>query len=125
MRITAAFRVVSELTFTHFSFCTAIFRPPSLLLTVTGVVAHHTPGSLSALPPSNAPVSSTKKRGGNPADGSDPSVPMSSLGQAFSQNFVLVHQEHRDSGIASSHTQDGQTMTGRFFVQADTFRFVG
>lgn len=99
---------------------------PSLLLTVTGIVAHHTPGSLSAMPHSNAPNSTTNKRGGNAADGSDASVSIDSLPRAFSQNFILVHQGDKEGGVnCSSGADDKRPIVGRFFVQADTLRFVG
>lgn len=111
------------------------FRPPSLMLTVSGVVAHHTPGSLSAMPPSNAPSSTASKPGkrggggggsGNPSDGSDASIPIDALARAFSQNFVLVPIANQESGgIASSHTIENHAMAGRYYVQADAMRFVG
>jgi hypothetical protein len=93
------------------------------------VVAHHTPDALSALPASNAPnsaSSSTNKRGGNAADGSDPSVPVDSLPRFFTQNFILVNRADKEGGVnCSSGTDDSHPIVGRFFVQADTLRFVG
>lgn len=107
--------------------CSGLFVVPSLLLTVSGIVAHHTPGSLSAMPPSNAPTSTTNnRRGTNAGDGSDPDVPIESLPRAYTQNFILVHQGDKEGGVNCSSTQDNtRPIVGRFFVQADTFRFVG
>ncbi|PWN87838.1 hypothetical protein FA10DRAFT_269122 [Acaromyces ingoldii] len=101
------------------------FQAPSLLITATGVVAHHTPSSLSAMPPSNAPASSTSSsRRGVPAEGSDPSVPIDSLPRAFSQNFVLVNNPQGEGGVNCS-AGDEKPIVGKYFIQADTLRFVG
>jgi hypothetical protein len=82
------------------------------------------------MPQSNAPKSTGKRAASTsgPTDGSDSSVPLESLARAFSQNFVLVSQtqeQQASGGVSASFTQDGKTIAGRFFVQADTFRFVG
>ncbi|CAO1632877.1 unnamed protein product [Parajaminaea phylloscopi] len=80
-----------------------VFAAPSLLVTVTGVVTSHTPDSASALPPSNAPQSSSRPRKGN-GQGVDPSLPLESLPRAFSQNFVLVNDPEGkgDGGVLVS-----------------------
>lgn len=92
---------------------------------MTGIVAHHTPGSLSAIAPSNAPISSSNKRA-NAADGSDPSISIEALPRAFAQDFILVHQGDKEGGVNCSYSSDEAIpMVGRFFVQADTMRFVG
>lgn len=81
------------------------------------------------MPPSNAPTDkSSNRRGGssNPADGGDPSIPADALGRAFSQNFVLVPIAGQEAGgLASAHTIEGHAIAGRYYVQADTMRFVG
>ncbi|PWN27924.1 NTF2-like protein [Jaminaea rosea] len=77
------------------------FAAPSILVTVSGVVTHHTPNSASALPPSNAPESSsTRTKGGR----YDSSLPLDSLPRAFSQNFVLVNDPEGkgDGGVVVS-----------------------
>ncbi|CAO1630118.1 unnamed protein product [Jaminaea pallidilutea] len=125
------------------------FHPPSLLVTVAGVVTHHTPTSASALPPSNAPQS--RNRSGNQA-AQDPSLPLDALPRAFSQSFVLVHDPEgkgqggvlvswdantsmtlsssnnkggRSNGQSQAQSQQAPTIHGRYFVQADQMRFVG
>lgn len=77
---------------------------------------------------SNAPNSSSNsgKSRGHPSDGGDSSIPVDSLARAFSQNFVLVPQASQETGgINVSATLEGKVISGRFFVQADAFRFTG
>ncbi|KAN0062911.1 hypothetical protein ACQY0O_004732 [Thecaphora frezii] len=109
---------------------------PSLLLSVSGTVAHHTPESRSAQPASNAPKSSSAAPSKRDAD-----APMASLPRAFAQNFVLVPMSAllRAEGAPPGHTLEGGvsasttsgkeasavTVADKYFVQADTFRFVG
>ncbi|KAJ1019328.1 related to ntf2-related export protein 1 [Ustilago bromivora] len=113
----------------------ATFVPPSLILTVSGTVSHHTPESSSALAPttSTAPKSATAStHGANRNRGNfDPDAPITSHPRAFSQNFVLVDAAQVGAGeggvaCASTTGKDGSiTLSGKFFVQADNFRFVG
>lgn len=97
------------------------------------MVTHHTPSSHTALPPSNAPASgnSNKKSGPNNYDSS---LPLESLPRGFSQNFVLVDDPAKrgDGGVvvsveagAGPKGGGGETLTGRYFVLADEFRFIG
>ncbi|CAO1630120.1 unnamed protein product [Sympodiomycopsis kandeliae] len=113
----------------------ATTQAPSLMLTVSGIVTHHTSKSYTTLPPDSAPNSKRKST----TIGSDPSLPLDSLPRSFSQNFVLVDQkaETQEGGIViasedqSSNNKNGkeqqqqQGITGRYFVLADNFRFVG
>ncbi|EPQ27230.1 uncharacterized protein PFL1_05153 [Pseudozyma flocculosa PF-1] len=118
--------------------------PPSLLLTVSGLVSHHTPESRSAQPPSNAPKSSSAAGGSSASakkGGFDPDAPISSHPRCFSQSFLLVPSQAVlaaqgaaagqtiDGGVSASSTSGkdgtGVTIADKYFVQADTFRFVG
>ncbi|SPO31227.1 related to ntf2-related export protein 1 [Ustilago trichophora] len=109
------------------------FTPPSILLTVSGTVSHHTPESSSALNPTTttAPKSATSStHGANRNRGNfDPDAPISSHPRAFSQNFVLIDaQQVGEGGVAVSNAtgKDGSVvLTAKFYVQADSFRFVG
>lgn len=129
-------------TTTPFLPSAATFSPPSILLTVSGTVSHHTPESSSALNPSStssssaAPKSATSStHGANRNRGNfDPDAPITSHPRAFSQNFVLVDiaavggTASGDGGVACSSAtgKDASvTLSGRYFVQADSFRFVG
>lgn len=123
----------------------ANFTPPSILLTVSGTVSHHTPESSSALNPtttstSSAPKSATSStHGANRNRGNfDPDAPISSHPRAFCQNFVLVDaanatggqvgQQVGEGGVAVSNAtgKDASVvLSGKFYVQADSFRFVG
>lgn len=113
----------------------ATFVPPSLILTVSGTVSHHIPESSSALAPttSTAPKSATAStHGANRNRGNfDPDAPITSHPRAFSQNFVLVDAAQvgaGEGGVACASTtgkDGGITLSGKFFVQADNFRFVG
>lgn len=120
---------IHSLIRSRFSLRSGTFNVPSLLLTVSGTVAHHTPQSLSSKPPSNAPRSAANARGGKPraADGFDPDAPIDSHPRVFSQNFVLVPAPQAEGGVhcAGGENKDGQALSAKFFVQADTFRFVG
>ncbi|PWN46884.1 NTF2-like protein [Violaceomyces palustris] len=118
----------------------AEYQPPSVILTVTGTVSHHTPESQSAKPESNAPKSTTVGGGGRKRD-FDPDAPISSHPRSFSQSFVLVNVPGQaEGGIACSSTiQQGPAngnkvnkdpsnqivLNARYFAQADSFRFVG
>ena len=105
------------------------------MLTVSGTVSHHTPESQSAKAPSNAPkASQTVKKGGF-----DPTAPITSHPRAFSQNFILVDAAAvlaaqpgapptMEGGVKASTTagKDGSiACNAQYFVQADSFRFVG
>ncbi|KAJ9475572.1 Nuclear transport factor [Pseudozyma hubeiensis] len=121
----------------------ASFSPPSILLTVSGTVSHHTPESSSALNPSTTSSSSAPKSATSSTHGAnrnrgnfDPDAPITSHPRAFSQNFVLVDiaavggavGAAGDGGVACSSAtgKDASvTLSGRYFVQADSFRFVG
>ena len=105
------------------------------MLTVSGTVSHHTPESQSALSASsssNAPKSATSStHGANRNRGNfDPDAPITSHPRAFSQNFVLVvaPPESGEGGVAVSNAtgKDGvTTLSAKYAVMADSFRFVG
>mgnify|MGYP000409739496 CR=1 FL=1 len=105
------------------------------MLTVQGVVTHHTPDSISAQPQTNAPksVSATNNKGKGKARGGAPptnfvDAPIESLPRAFSQNFILVNLPQADGGVNCQGGEDKegmQPLLGKFLVQADNFRFVG
>ncbi|KIS66504.1 uncharacterized protein UMAG_10758 [Mycosarcoma maydis] len=116
----------------------ASFTPPSILLTVSGTVSHHTPESSSALNPSTstAPKSATSStHGANRNRGNfDPDAPLTSHPRAFSQNFVLVNAATAGAGgigeggvaFSSATGKDASiTLSAKYVVQADSFRFVG
>ncbi|PWY99300.1 NTF2-like protein [Testicularia cyperi] len=125
----------------------ANFIAPSILVTVSGLVSHHTPESQSARPASNAPKSATATHTTSRSKGNfDPDAPIASHPRAFSQNFVLVDSANFSAGLAgapdaalllppaadggvpfnSASGKDGSVkMNAKFFVQADSFRFVG
>lgn len=110
---------------------TASFTPPSITLSVSGTVSHHTPESSSALNPSTstAPKSATSSTHGANRNRTnfDPDAPISSHPRAFSQNFVLVPTD-AEGGVACSSNvgkEGSVTLTGKYVVQADSFRFVG
>lgn len=109
------------------------------MLSVSGVVTHHAPGSVTTLPETNAPRSVQGKRNKRAAsDYGD--APIESLPRAFSQNFVLVPGQS-DGGVnvsvplapanynnsASSFPPPPPQilLAGQLFVRADSFRFVG
>ncbi|KDN38701.1 NTF2-like protein [Tilletiaria anomala UBC 951] len=112
-----------------------MWQVPSLMLTVSGVVTHHTPDSISAQPVSNAPKAATstgkgkgKARGGGSAPQNWVDAPIDSLPRAFSQSFVLVNLPQEDGGVNCSGGDNKggmQPLVGKFFVQADNVRFVG
>jgi NTF2-related export protein 1/2 len=89
-----------------------------MLLTVNGIVTHHTPGSSSVVSGASAP-SSNAPRSAKEAHAEQ--VPYEALPRAFSQSFVLISDLQRDGGIAAVEAD----MHARYFVQADQFRFVG
>ena len=104
------------------------------MLTVEGIVTHHTPDSVSAQPVSNAPKSAStnvkgkrgRQGGGAPINYVD--APIESLPRAFSQNFSLVSLPQEDGGVNCSGGDERAgfpTLVGKFFVQADSTRFVG
>lgn len=123
----------------------AEFTLPSLMLTVSGVVTHHTPGSITTLGDTGAPKSAlgNKKRRANELS----HLPLDSLPRAFSQNFVLVPQPNTPGGVnvnvsltpatipETQPTVPGENglpappptlvLAAQVFVQADSFRFVG
>ncbi|SNX86685.1 related to ntf2-related export protein 1 [Melanopsichium pennsylvanicum] len=117
----------------------ANFTAPSISLIVSGTVSHHTPESSSALNPSisSAPKSATSSTHGVNKNRSnfDPDAPISSHPRAFCQNFVLIDasggvqgQGIENGGVACSSVtgKDGSViLTAKYFVQADSFRFVG
>ena len=114
---------------------------PSLLLVVSGTVAHYTPESL-ATNASSAPKSATM-----PASAAvskrkfDADAPLSTHPRVFSQSFVLVNGNGSNTeggvpfvwtqsrsvskGKSSSADTDGQKTVARYFIQADALRFVG
>ncbi|ETS65173.1 hypothetical protein PaG_00238 [Moesziomyces aphidis] len=112
------------------------FTAPSVMLTVSGTVSHHTPESASALA-TTAPKSATAStHGANRNRGNfDPDAPVASHPRAFSHNFVLVDATNiaqvvqtGEGGVAVSMTtgKDAQiTLSAKYYVQADSFRFVG
>lgn len=121
-----------------------------MFVTVTGTVAHHTPESQSATASaSNAPKSAqTSTHGANRNRANfDPEAPITSHPRAFSQNFVLVDATIVSQSLAargapipgqleaagiggvpcsSATGKDGSVkLAAKYFVQADSFRFVG
>ncbi|PWN44222.1 NTF2-like protein [Ceraceosorus guamensis] len=97
-------------------------RAPSVMITVTGVVTHHIPGSASTMAPTNAP----KSAGGS----SIKDLPLEALPRTFHQSFLLTPQPTHgtnapvpDGGVNCA-TGDG-VWAARLFVQADNFRFIG
>ncbi|EST08303.1 Nuclear pore RNA shuttling protein Mtr2 [Kalmanozyma brasiliensis GHG001] len=108
----------------------ASFTPPSITLSVSGTVSHHTPESSSALHPStSAPKSATSSTHGVNRNRTnfDPDAPITSHPRAFSQNFVLVNTDGEGGVACSSNVgkEGSVTLTGKYVVQADSFRFVG
>ncbi len=104
------------------------------MLTVQGVVTHHTPDSITAQPQSNAPKASAPPKGkGKGRSGGAPinfvDAPIDSLPRQFSQNMILVNLPEADGGVNARGGDDKQPhlppLAGKFFVQADNFRFVG
>lgn len=113
---------------------------PSLMLVVSGTVAHYTPESLatndggapkSASAPASASASKRKF---------DAEAPLSTHPRVFSQSFVLVNgsgtnaeggvpfvwtQSRSASKGKSSAEAEGQKTVARYFIQADALRFVG
>jgi hypothetical protein len=97
-----------------------------VLLTVSGTVAHHTPDAQAA-------------RGNGPrARGRfDPEAPLAAHPRAFAQSFVLVDAANLrtagtppapGAGVACTAPsgKDGTiTLAATYFIQADSFRFVG
>ncbi|KAL9937511.1 hypothetical protein V8E36_003920 [Tilletia maclaganii] len=115
----------------------------SMLIHVSGTVQHHTPAA--ALPPSNAPKSASTSGGSSSTISAEA---MLALPRMFSQSFVLVDgggeaeggvrvvEERRiggtgpvagGGGVDSAAGTQTQTLarTARWFVQSDSFRFVG
>ncbi|KAK0568974.1 hypothetical protein OC861_001411 [Tilletia horrida] len=104
----------------------------SILVNVSGIVQHHTP--VAALRPSNAPRSSSDPV----ANGVTPEAIMA-LPRMFSQQFVLIDGagtgeqggvrvfEERTARVQGAPVGSAQAIqrTARWYVQSDSFRFVG
>ncbi|SHO78735.1 Uncharacterized protein MSYG_3082 [Malassezia sympodialis ATCC 42132] len=110
---------------------------PSLLLVVSGTVAHYTPESIVTKDPSNAPKSATSTGGGSKKK-FDADAPIESYPRVFSQTFVLINGAgtNTEGGVpfvwtpAKNNKNKNQTdpdlrTVAKYFIQADSLRFVG
>lgn len=108
---------------------------PSLLLTVSGTVAHYTPESLLTKP-GNAPKSASAT--GSSKKKFDADAPLESHPRVFSQTFVLINGAgtNTEGGVPfvwtppkstknKNQPQTDARTVAKYFVQADSFRFVG
>lgn len=109
---------------------------PSLLLTVSGTVSHYTPESQTTSS-SNAPKSATST-GASGKKKFDADAPMETHPRVFSQTFVLINgagtnteggvpfvwTPAKPSGKQGKPPAEMRTVA-KYFVQADSFRFVG
>lgn len=109
---------------------------PSLLLTVSGTVAHYTPESL-AVNPSNAPKSATAGTSSSRRK-FDADAPIESHPRVFSQSFVLINGAGTNAeggvpfvwmpnkgGKGNNKGAPESRTVAKYFIQADCFRFVG
>ncbi|WFD44038.1 hypothetical protein MPSI1_002703 [Malassezia psittaci] len=114
---------------------------PSLLLVVSGTVAHYTPESL-AKTENSAPKSASAPAGAATSKRKfDADAPLSTHPRVFSQSFVLVSgaRSGAEGGVpfvwtpnrpasknkgSSTDTRASKTVA-RYFIQADALRFVG
>ncbi|PKI84049.1 hypothetical protein MVES_001903 [Malassezia vespertilionis] len=111
---------------------------PSMLLLVSGTVAHYTPESL-ATNKTNAPKSAITT-GTKTKQKFDADTPVTSLPRVFSQTFVLINgagtnaeggvpfvwTQSRSASKGKSATETSKAKTvARYFIQADSMRFVG
>lgn len=113
---------------------------PSLLLNVSGTVAHYTPESL-ATNESSAPKSASAPASAAASKRKfDAEAPLSTHPRVFSQSFVLINGAgaNAEGGVPFVWTQSrsaakgksssdagGQKTVAKYFIQADALRFVG
>ncbi|WFD31626.1 hypothetical protein MSPP1_002665 [Malassezia sp. CBS 17886] len=113
-------------------------EPPSLLLTVSGTVSHYTPEFVAQKPATNAPKTAGSSSAGKRKF--DVDAPIGTLPLVFSQSFVLVNGAGTDAegGVPfvwsqsrgaskgkSTSAEAGTKTVAKYFIQADSFRFVG
>ncbi|CCU99410.1 unnamed protein product [Malassezia sympodialis ATCC 42132] len=102
-----------------------------------GTVAHYTPESIVTKDPSNAPKSATSTGGGSKKK-FDADAPIESYPRVFSQTFVLINGAgtNTEGGVpfvwtpAKNNKNKNQTdpdlrTVAKYFIQADSLRFVG